>query len=177
MAAPIKPQKVQSKKKDTWWYVPAVANMAAPTATEINALAGLNITCFLLSDQGGASKSTNKVELPILLCEDQGGEVTDKTTVTLADLNSVWDPQAAAGSTGKKTWELFGANGASGYLVRREGVVNDVEANVTVGQFVDVFKVTIGSGVPDKTANDATGLYNFSCPVDLVDHEFNVAVV
>lgn len=177
MAAPIKPQKVQSKKKDTWWYAPAVANMSAPTVAEVNAVAGLNFTCYLLTDQGGATASTNKVSLPVLLCEDQGGEVTDNVTVTLSDLVSVWDPQAAAGSTGKKTWELFGQSGASGFLIRRQNVINDVEANVSAGQFVDVFKVVIASGVPDKTANDATGLYNFTCAVDLTDHKFNKAVV
>lgn len=177
MAAPLKPTKVGSKKKDTWWFVPAIANIAGPTKTEIDAVGAQNITCYLLTDQGGASSTATKVSLPQLLCEDQTSEVTDTVNVTLSDLVSVFNPQAAAGSTDKKTWELFGADGASGYLVRRQGVLNDVESTVTVGEFVDVFKVDVNAGVPDKTANDATGVYNFTCAVDLVDHEFNVAVV
>ena len=43
MAAPTKPQKVTANGKDSWFFAPAVANMATPTATEINAVTGLNI--------------------------------------------------------------------------------------------------------------------------------------
>ena len=36
MVAPIKPQKKTANGKDTWWLVPTVAALAAPTALEIN---------------------------------------------------------------------------------------------------------------------------------------------
>lgn len=177
MAAPIRPSKVTSKKKDTWWFVPALSSMTAPSKVEIDAVGALNITCYLLSDQGGVVASANKVSLPPLLCEDNTSEVTDTVNHSLSDIVGTFNPQAASGHDDKKAWELFGRSGASGYLVRRQGVLNDVEATVTVGEFVDVFSVDINAGTPDKTANDATGIYAFTCSVDLVDHEFNVAVV
>lgn len=177
MAAPTKPQKVASNKKDTWWFAPAIADMAAPKDTEINALTGLNFTCFLLADQDGVTGTTNKAQLARLLCETGTTEVLDTVSWSMSDLVSVFDPQAATGSDGKKTWDLFGAAGASGYLIRRQGVVNDVDTDVEATQFVDVFKVDIGEGTPGKTAVDASGLYAFTCGVALVDKQFQVAVV
>lgn len=176
MAAPLKPQKAPSSKKDTWWFAPAVADMAAPTDGEINAITGLNFTCYLLADQAGLSATPNKVSLPKLLCEDGTTEVTENITRALGDIVSAFDPQAATGSTGKKTWDLF-KSGVSGYLIRRQNVVNDTDASVTAGQFVDVFKVDVKEATNDKSATDASGIYVFTCPVDLVDQELNVAVV
>lgn len=175
MAAPLKPQKATSSKKDTWWYAPAIADMSAPTAAEVNAISGLNFTCYLLADQAGLTGTANKVSLPKLLCEDGTSEVTENITRSLGDIVSVFDPQAAPGSTGKKTWDLF-KDGVSGYLIRRQGVVNDTDADVTDGQFVDVFKVDIREATNDKSATDASGLYVFTCPVDLIDQELNVEV-
>ena len=175
MAAPTKPQKVPSNKRDSWWFAPAVDTMTAPTDLEINAVAGLNFTCYLLAEQDGVTGTTNKAQLARLLCEDGTTEVLDNVVWSLADIQSVFDPQAAAGSDGKKTWDLF-KDGVSGFLIRRQGVVNDTDADVTVGQFVDVFKVDIGAGTPGKTATDASGLYAFTCGVALLDKAFNVAV-
>lgn len=176
MAAPLKPQKVTAKKKDAWWFVPAIADMTDPTATEINAVGALNFTCYLLADQDGLSSTTNKVQLPQLLCEDETTEAIDSVTVQMSDIQSLFDPQAATGSTGKKTWDLFGKNGASGFLVRRQGVVNDVDAAVDAGEFVDVLKVDIAKGVPAKTASDASGLYAFTSGVTVSNVETNVEV-
>lgn len=177
MAAPLKPQKVTANKKDSWWFAPAVASMAAPTVAEVNAAGGLNFTCYLLSDQDNLTSTTNKAQLPRLLCEDKTTEVIENVVVSMADLQSVFDPQAATGTTGKKTWDLFGKDGASGYLIRRQGVLNDVDSAVDAGEFVDVFKVDIAEGIPNKTATDATGLYSFTCGVSISDSEMNVAVV
>ena len=176
MAAPLKPQKSPSSKKDTWWYAPAIADMAGPTDDEINAISGLNFTCYLLADQAGLTGTANKVSLPKLLCEDGTTEVTENITRSLGDIVSAFDPQAATGSTGKKTWDLF-KDGVSGYLIRRQGVVNDTDADVTEGQFVDVFKVDIREATNDKSATDASGIYVFTCPVDLIAQELNVEVV
>lgn len=176
MTAPLKPQKVAANKKDSWWYAPAIAAMAVPTATEINAVGALNFTCYLLAEQEGVSSTTNKAQLARLLCETGTTEVLENVVWSLADIQSLFDPQAAAGSTGKKTWDLF-KSGVSGFLIRRQGVVNDVSSSVTAGEFVDVFKVDIGEATPGKTAADASGLYSFTCGVALIDKAFNVAVV
>ena len=175
MAAPIMPQKVQSNGKDSWWFAPAVADIDAPTALEVNAVSGLNISCFLLAEQDGVSSTTEKIRLARLLCETSTTEGLGEQTFTLAPIQGVFDPQATSGSDGKKAWELF-KSGASGYLIRRQGVKANVDAAVTAGEFVDVFKVDVSEATPGKTATDASGIYTFMADVALVDKAFNVEV-
>lgn len=177
MAAPTKPQKVTANGKDSWFWVPAIADMTAPTTTEINAASGLNISCYLLAEQDGVSGTAEKVRLARLLCETSTTEGLGERQWTLADLMGVFDPQAAAASDSKKAWELF-KQGASGYLVRRQGVVADsATPEATAGQFVDVFKVEVAEATPSKTSTGSDGIYSFMAPVALLDKEFNVAVV
>ena len=176
MVAPTKPQKVTANGKDSWWWVPAIASMTAPTLAEVNSVSGLNISCYLLAEQEGVSSSAEKVKLARLLCETTTTEGLGEQTWSLADLQAVFDPQAAAASTGKKAWDILKA-GTSGYLVRRQAFVALSDVAVTAGQFVDTFKVETGKGTPGKSANDASGIYTFTAPVALVDVQFNVAVV
>jgi hypothetical protein len=176
MAAPIKPQRVTSNKKDTWWAVPTIADTSNPTDDEINAVLGLNITCFLLAEQEGMTPNTSKVQLARLLCEESTPEAIDSTTWSMSDLVGVFAPQAAADADGKKAWALF-KDGFTGYLVRRQGVVNDTDADVTAGQFVDVVPVETGPATPGKTANDASGIYSFTATVAVTGTPaFNVEV-
>lgn len=175
MAAPIMPQKVQSNGKDSWWFAPAVADLDAPTTTEINAVSGLNISCFLLAEQDGVTGTTEKIRLARLLCETSTTEGLGEQTFSLAPIMGVFDPQAASGSDGKKAWDLF-KSGASGYLIRRQGVKADVDTDVTAGEFVDVFKVEVAEATPGKSSTGSDGIYTFSADVALNDKAFNVAV-
>lgn len=176
MVAPIKPQKVQSNGKDSWWFALAVADMDVPTDLEINAVSGLNISCFLLAEQDGVTSTTEKVRLARLLCETTTTEGLGEQTFTLAPIMGVFDPQAADGTDGKKAWDLFKA-GASGYLIRRQGVKADVDSAVEVGQFVDVFKVDVSEATPGKNSTGSDGIYTFMADVALIEKSFNVAVV
>lgn len=177
MASPIRPMKQTANGKDSWFWAPAIASMTAPTALEINAESGANISCYLLAEQEGVTGQAEKVTLARLLCETSTTEALGEQTWSLADLQGVFDPQAAAGSDGKKAWELFQEPVNPGFLVRRQGVValSDT-AEATAGQFVDVFKVEVAKGTPGKSSNDASGIYTFTAPVALLAQEFNVAV-
>lgn len=177
MAAPLKPQKKTANGKDTWWLVPAVADITAPTIAEINSASGLNVTCFMLAEQEGFSVSTSKSSLSRLLCETSTTEGIDTTTWSMPDIMGVFDPQAAADAVGKEFWELV-KDGFTGYAVRRQGVKSDVDSDVTAGQFVDVAPVEFGPATPTKTANDGSGIYDFMSTVAITDAPaFNVAVV
>lgn len=176
MAAPIKPQKVQANGKDSWGFAPAVDNINAPTDAELNAISGLNFTCFLLAEQEGVTSESERVTLARLLCETSTQQALGQQTWSLADLQIVFDPQAASDSNGKKAFEKFRAAG-SGYLWRRQGVVSVTDADVTAGQFVDVFKVDWHAATPGKSATDASGIYTATVPLGLLDQAFNVAVV
>lgn len=175
--APTKPQKVQANGKDSWFWAPAVADMAAPKITEINAVTGLNISCFLLAEQEGVTGDAEKVRLARLLCETTTTEALGEQTWSLADIQGVFDPQGALASDGKKAWEKF-KDGANGYLIRRQGVTaySDTPEAAT-GQFFDVFKVEVGKATPGKSSTGSDGIYTFTAPVALLDQRFNVAAV
>lgn len=179
MVAPSKPQLVTANGKDSWFFVPAVADKTAPTVAEVNAATGLNISCYLWSDFEGLTSSTGKVTLPRLLCELNTYEANDVTTFTVSDLDFAFAPQAASGSDGKKAWEKFQAGGLTGYLIRRQGITADqATPEATAGQFVDVMPVDIGKAVPGKTSTGADGVYRATAPVAITgEPAFNVAVV
>lgn len=175
MAAPLKPMKVTANGKDSWFFAPAVEDITAPTILEINAVAGLNISCFLLAEQEGVTGTAEKVKLARLLCETTTTEGLGEQTWSMADIQGVFDPQAAEGSDGKKAWDIF-KEGAAGYLIRRQAVKADTATSeATAGQFVDVFKVEVGKATPGKSSTDSAGIYTFMAPVALEAVEFNVA--
>ncbi|WP_294567614.1 hypothetical protein [uncultured Arthrobacter sp.] len=179
MVAPKKPQLVIANGKDSWFFVPAIANKNAPTITEINAASGLNISCYLWSDFEGITSSTGKVSLPRLLCELTSYEANDVTSYSFTDLDFAFAPQAAAASDGKAAWDKFKAGGLSGFLVQRQGVTADQTApEATVGQFFNVIPVEIGKAVPGKTSTDAAGVYRAVSPVAVTgEPAWNVAAV
>lgn len=177
MAAPIKPQKKTANGKDTWWLVPAVADLNAPTTTEVNVLTGLNVTCFLLAEQEGVTGTTEKVTLARLLCETSTTEGLGDTTFSMADVQIVFDPQAAAGSDGKKAWDLL-SDGFEGVAIRRQGIRAIDDAAVVAGQFVDSVPVAIAPVIPGKSSSGADGIYTASASVAITDTPaFNKAVV
>lgn len=177
MVAPTKPQKVQANGKDSWFWVPAVADLTAPTVAEVNAVSGVNISCFLLAEQDGVTSNVEKVRLARLLCETSTTEGLGEQTWSLADIMGVFDPQAASGSDSKKAWELFQDPITPGFLVRRQGVTADsATPEAVAGQFVDVFKVEVAQATPGKTSTGSDGIYSFTAGVALLDQEFNVAV-
>lgn len=177
MAAPIKPQKKTANGKDSWWLVPAIADQDAPTLTEVNAVTGLNISCYLLAEQEGVTGTTEKVALARLLCETTTTEGIGETTFSMADVQIVFDPQAASGSDGKKAWEKI-KDGFTGFAVRRQGVRALDDAAVTEGQFLDVVPVEFGQAIPGKSATDASGIYTATAAVAVTGTpSFNVAAV
>lgn len=177
MAAPIKPNKKTANGKDTWWLVPAIADMTAPKVSEVNASTGLNITCFLLAEQEGVTGTTEKVALARLLCETATTEGIGETTFSMADVQVVFDPQAASSHNDKKAFELL-RNGFTGFAVRRQGIKAITDADVTAGQFVDAVPVEIAPVIPGKSATDASGIYTATGSVAVTGvPEFNRAVV
>lgn len=174
MTAPIKPSKKTTIGKTGYWLVPTITE-ATIAATEVNSGSGLNVTCFVLADQATPGMDTSKVTLPRTLCESTTTESLDEQKVTIPDFRFLWDPQAASGANDKKAWALL-KDGFSGYLVRRQNVVTELDAAVTAGQFVDWFQVESKVPMPTETANDATGLYVFDVAFSCTDFKLNQAL-
>jgi hypothetical protein len=175
MVAPITASKKAAIGKDTYWLFPACANLAAPTALEINSASGLNITGFILAEQEGFDGSTNKVTLPRLLVETTTQQGLDQTVIDLPDFQGVFDPQASAAANDKKFWALV-KDGYTGFIARRQNVVSNVSDAVVAAQFVDVAAVSTTIAVPNRSASDATGIYTFLVSMVPGAFKFNVAV-
>src|SRR5690606_5404489 len=146
MAAPTMPRKVPMNGKQSFWLVPTIANLSAPTALEINA--GINLSCTLLKDGGASLVPTfNKAALDAYLCETDSYEGLDNTTWSMSDLVGGFDPQAAEASDDKLAFEFL-RDGFTGFVVVRNGVPADAEASeVTAGQFVNGSPVEITEAV------------------------------
>lgn len=173
--AVIKPQKRAAFGRDSWGFAPLVADLSAPKITELNAVSGLNLSCFLQGEQEGITGTTEKVALTRLLCETETYEFTGTTTFAMADLMAAFDPQAAAGSDGKKAWEVL-EDHIEGVLWRRLGI--PIDNDLEVGQFVDLVPVQLGRKTPTKSATDAGGITAFTQSVAITASPvFNVAIV
>lgn len=166
MAAPIKPALVTAFTKDSWIWVPAIADKNAPTAIEIEAAAGFNLSCSIFGEQEGVTPTTEKVKLPRRNCEAETFETNGETSYAMADLSVSFDPQGAPLSDGKKAWESM-EDMASGFLVRRQG--KDSKTVVAAGDYVDVIPGQLAVKVPTKTSNAADGVYAFSVAVAITD--------
>jgi len=175
MADPIKPGLKNALQKDSFWLVPALS--AIPKKTEIEAVGGIYITCFLTEENGGWEVQFNKGTAPRLLCSKSTPEVLLPSTTTGTDLVGAVDPQADSADDDKKAFEFL-REGFTGFMVRRQGVQNDASDLVTVGEFVAYRPVDISAAVIVKTANTAEGVYVFKAGVAVTgDGEENVAVV
>jgi len=164
MALPIKPRQHTAQKKDRWWLVPAIADTSAPTDLEINAVSGIYATCSLLADQGGVTKTVNKVTLAMLLCQDSAPEALDKPTFSMSDIIGVLDPQADPADADKALFEFL-RDGYTGFAVRQQNVINDLDDQVADDTYVDVVPVDIDSSWPDKSGPGPEGFYTFTCGV------------
>jgi hypothetical protein len=173
MVAPITPAKKLSNGKDHVWLVDTIANPAAPTVAEINA--GLNVTGVLLADWDGLSATTDKVTIPRTLLETTATEVNGETRISGADMQFTLQPQAAAGSDGKKAYEKV-KSGYAGFLVRRQDVQSTSSDAVTAAQFVDVLGVDFTVAIPGKTTAGPDGIYIATAPVSITSDDWNVAV-
>lgn len=174
MATPVKPGIKNALKMDSFWLVPS---LTGPKKSEIESASGIYITCFLTEENSGWTVTFNKGTGPRLLCASTTPEVLLPSTTTGTDLIGVVDPQAASGANDKKAFEFLRA-GYTGYMVRRQGKLNDASDLVTIGEFIDYAPVSISAAFIDKTATTAEGVYVFKAGVAVTgDVVTNVAAV
>lgn len=165
MVAPTKPRKVRAQGKDSWFLVPTVANVDAPTVLEINSATGINISCAVLAGGDSLTATTNKVTLPAYLCETDTFEGNDTTQFSMGNVEIGFDPQAAASSDDKEAFEFL-RDGFIGFAVRRQGVDTSVGA-ATAGEFFDVVPVDISRAIPGRSSNDNSAIYTATAAVSV----------
>lgn len=164
MAAPTKPALTLAFGTDGWGFVLAVANIAAPTLVELNAVSGFSLSCSVFGDQGGVTASTEKVTLTRLLCETVQYQVNGATTFEMAELMVSFNPQGATASAGVKAWETM-TDGLAGFLWQRQGVV--ATTDLASGQFVNIIPIQLGTKNPTKTSTGADGVFAFTQPCSI----------
>ncbi|GGM27148.1 hypothetical protein GCM10011608_09940 [Micromonospora sonchi] len=123
-------------------FVPAIADPAAPTVTEVNAVSSVDLSCYLTGDGYNAETSENTVEDP-RLCSKQIFEARGDYTDTL-ELTYVFNPASPDDDEARTTLPP----GTAGFLVTRWGV--DSEDAFATGDIVDV--IPFESGAQRKNA-------------------------
>jgi hypothetical protein len=158
-------------------WVAALADPDSPTVTEVNAAAPatLDLSCYLLAEGWEPTHDVSKGAAPRRLCQRVQFERFSSTTLQLADLRYIINPQGAAASDGKKAYEAL-TEGLNGYFVERLGLDARTDA-WSVGEFVNVIPVTLG---PRLIAGDTdeNGDYTVMQPVSVRSARFdNVALL
>lgn len=166
MAAPVTPAKRLANGKDTWALVPAGADIDDPVLAELNSASGMNISGVLLQDYDGISITSSKVTLPKVMLETTSTEVTGEVTISAADMQLTFDPQAADGTDGRLAWELLEAGDFEGWAVRRQDSPAG-NGDFETGDKVDIAVVEITNPIPGRTSPGPDGIYIFTVNVSV----------
>lgn len=155
MAAPIRPNGVQTFGKEKWAFVPSIADPTDPLLAEVNHATALDVTGYLYAEGfEGFTAEPSRVSAPRRVLDTIQYQTLGLTTFSMGDLTYSYGPQSAGGSDDKKALETL-TEGATGYMVRRFGL--DADTDFAASQFVDIVPVELGPQVPVKTASDETG--------------------
>lgn len=131
------PEGVVAQGNGAVWFVPAIADVNAPTVTELNA--GWNISCAVDGFSPGGDQGTST---DIRYCSTQQFEIPGRQTVTIDAIAYVYDPQEP---DNVEMYEYYTelTPGRKGYMVNRLGLPFDTPA--AAGQFVNLYPVTLGA--------------------------------
>lgn len=123
-------------------YVPTIATPTAPTVVEVTAAGALDVSFFFTAGNfkpgGDQARGEDR-----RVGSKQTFEVLGREKPTIADLEYIIDPQAAAATPTNKAMELFQA-GVSGFFVVRYGLDAEL-TDFLAAQKVDVWPITLGA--------------------------------
>ena len=117
------PTKVRTAKKQAWLWLPAVANLDAPTVVEYNA--GIPVQCSIEADQFDY-KVTVDTATSQRYCEEFESETAGRKKLDLGDIEVIADPQdpTSPNYAVAAAW----SEEPTGVLVLRAGLAHDVPA-------------------------------------------------
>lgn len=143
----------------------SIANMAAPTAVELNDVGNTDLSCFLTADGLAIGISTSKITGPSL-CTQKNSEGIDGVSSD-PSLKGYRDNE-----TGGDTFWNIAIRNSQGFLAVRRGITSaDVFAAT---EPVEIYKSTMGEPSPD---NSADGAYTtFMLPLAFDDWELKAVV-
>lgn len=159
MAEPIFPNSVNAQGNVKLQWVETIASIAAPDlSSEIGAAGSLDVSSMLLEGGWQPGVDVNRVQAKRRISQRQTNQKFGTSTRTLADLQYQVDPQATAGSSGKKAFETL-TEGSTGYIVERLGL-DAVSVDWAAGQYVNVYPVELGDqNIPVDTSDEAAEFF------------------
>lgn len=135
-----------------FYYVPAIANIAAPTVAELNA--GTNLTAFVPPDGWNPTTTQNNVDIAsladtfdVMVIGTEGGPIT----VTFMRNN-----------TADTAWNLM-VRGLTGFWAFREGIA--VATAWTAAQPAQIYPMQSHHPIANQTARNAVRTFNVTTAV------------
>ena len=117
--APTGPKMLNTANRKLVW-VPTIANIAAPTATELNA--GVELTCLVTAADFSLGITGNETITDAALCDDIDTSVPGRATAEAA--MNFFRFKDTVDDLG---WTTFTGKGLHGYLAQRIGQITDTE--------------------------------------------------
>lgn len=122
--APLGPKMLNTANRALWW-VPVIANIHAPTVTEV--AAGKNLTCLVTAADFSLGVTGNEEIKDPAFCDKLDAGIPGRATIEAA-MNFFRFKNALDDTA----WTTFDGAGLSGYLVQRIGQIEDGEAQEDV---------------------------------------------
>lgn len=136
------PEATKAQGNTSVIVVQTIADMTAPElAAEISAASSVDVSCYLYGDFS-PTITTARGEAPRRLCTTQVFQQFGNTTYEVADLQYVYDPQAADSVDANKAKAAL-VESSEVYLVIRYGLSAQNDA-IAAGEYVDVWHVRLG---------------------------------
>lgn len=114
---PLDPPGIDAAGKGGLYFVPAIADIEAPTVAELNA--GINLSCLIYGWNPNGSQG--KVER-VRYCYTNSAESLGRVTYAPDALEYDYDPQTVGEATGDYAHVAKMAPGTKGFIVDRRGV-------------------------------------------------------
>ena len=135
----VYPEGVRARGNESVVFVPAIADLEAPTIAELTATGIANISCYLA---GFSPNGTQESQEDRRLCSEQIFEDPGDVAISIDNLVYVYEPQADVPSATNKAYEVLKRD-VTGYLVDRRGL-NARTVAFAADQLVDIYPVRMG---------------------------------
>lgn len=135
----VYPEGVRARGNESVRFVTAIADPLEPTLAELNAVTGVDLSCFL---SGFSPTTTQESAEDRRLCSQQVFEDPGDVAVSIDNLEYVYYPQAEPATPENKAYEILKLD-VTGWLVDRRGL-DAREQIYAVDQIVDLYPVRMG---------------------------------
>lgn len=143
MAAPARVDGAKTYGRKNAWFVPDIADINSPLLTELTAAGAVELETYLYREATtDPTLSQDGVTAPPRVSDTQQFQSRGDANWQGGTLAYMVDPQAAAGSEGKKISEAL-PEGTTGFYVRRLSV--PYGTTPAAGQFVSIWPIETGA--------------------------------